>query len=232
MDDVERLFRHLVTILSDTDPASLTKPVQVSEIYQSIVPYRRYRAALGFDTSLDYDMALLRLLAGEGGFVRVAPDVIQQALATEAQGINPNPGAFREYAAAEVYLDGGAVTTVTDALEVYGAPPRDRDDHARYAPPDFREASARPKPIPPPPRTPESSDAPDQPPPAVTNPPEAATETPACTACHRPLPPDRFVRFCPFCGQSTETMRCPACRTVLEFHWEFCISCGQRVTDT
>jgi hypothetical protein len=227
MDDVERLFRQLVTILADTDPASLTKPVQISEIYKSILPYRRYRAALGFDTSLDYDMALLRLLAGEGGFVRVAPDVIQDALATEARAVNPNPGAFREYAAAEVYLDAGAVTTVTEALEVYGAPPRDQDDHARYAPPTLREEPARRKPMPPPltPGARESPGAPEQPPWA------SDTETPSCTACHRPLPPDRFVRFCPFCGQSTETMRCPACRAVLEFHWEFCISCGQRVTD-
>ena len=115
IDEVERLFRHLVDVLSESDPERLKRPIQISEIYQSILPYRHHRSALGFDTSEDYEMAVLRFLSGDGGFASPDPPEVQDALAEEARSVNPNPGAFRAYAAARIYLNAGAVRSVTAA---------------------------------------------------------------------------------------------------------------------
>ena len=104
MDDLDRLFRKLVDILATEDPQRLAAPFQISELYQSILPYRTYRKQLGFESNEDYEMALLRLLAGESNYATVEPDEVKEQLVLEAQEKNPNPGAFREFAAARVKL--------------------------------------------------------------------------------------------------------------------------------
>ena len=96
MDDVERLFRHLVHLLATDDAERLRTPIEVSELYQSIVPYRSHKRELRFDAIEDYDMAILRLLAGEHGYASVEPIEAREALALEAEAVNPNPGAFRD----------------------------------------------------------------------------------------------------------------------------------------
>lgn len=124
MDDVERLFRGLVEALSENDAERLRAPFQISEVYQTILPYRRFRAVLGFDTNQDYEMTLLRLLAGAGGFASIDPPEAQQAMSAEANAVNPNPGAFRDFAAAKVFLNAKAVASL-----------HADDEHHAYAPP-------------------------------------------------------------------------------------------------
>ncbi len=152
IDEVETFFRHLVDVLSKSGADRLRSPIQVSELYQTIVPYRRHRAALGFDTNEDYEMAILRFLAGEGGFASLDPPEAQEALMEEARSINPTPGAFREFAAAKVYLNSGAVRTITDANEAY-APPQEPEDEAesleKEAIPEAVPATVEARPIPP-----------------------------------------------------------------------------------
>ena len=96
MDDLDRLFRYLVDHLARTAPERLQKPFQVSELYQRLVPYRMHRAALGFDSIEDYELTVLRLLAGESGYASVDPPDAQAALAEEVRQVDPNPGAFRD----------------------------------------------------------------------------------------------------------------------------------------
>ena len=64
MSDLERFFRRLVTNLANSDPARLHRPLPLPEVYQTIMPYRTNRRALGLDTSEDYELVLLRLAAG------------------------------------------------------------------------------------------------------------------------------------------------------------------------
>jgi predicted RNA-binding Zn-ribbon protein involved in translation (DUF1610 family) len=52
-----------------------------------------------------------------------------------------------------------------------------------------------------------------------------------CPHCGRPLPADRGVTFCPYCGENLTVRRCPACSTELEAGWRFCITCGREVDD-
>ena len=89
IDEVERLFRHLVDILSQSDPDRLKSPIQISEIYQSVVPYRHHRSALGFDTNEDYEMAVLRFLAGDSGFATIDPGIVQRRERAVCAGSGP-----------------------------------------------------------------------------------------------------------------------------------------------
>ena len=59
MDDVTRLFRALVRHLAEHDPRRLSAPFQISELYQSLVPYRLFKAELQFGSIDDYEMAIL-----------------------------------------------------------------------------------------------------------------------------------------------------------------------------
>jgi hypothetical protein len=240
IDEVERLFRQLVDVLNTSDPDRLRSPIQISEIYQTIIPYRHYRAALGFDTNEDYEVALMRMLTGEGGFATLDPPEVQDALAEEARAVNPNGAAVREYAAARVYLNSGAVRTVTEAHEAY-APPRDPDVEI-YSYGDEGDRFKRASDVvehrePPPPRfdlVGEDTPPEDTPPEDTVAPlPHAAPTTgeSACGACGETLPSTRSANYCPFCGRDLQALACTSCGSELESRWRFCLSCGTAVTD-
>ncbi len=239
IDEVERLFRQLVDVLNTSDPDRQPSAIQISEIYQNLVPYRHYRAALGFDTNEDYEVALLRMLTGEGGFVSLDPPEVQDALAEEARSVNPNGAAIREYAAARVYLNSGAVRTVTQAREAYGPPPDPdevqvysySDDDSRFKPvsealehqdvvaPRFDVVSEEP--------------AAEE---VIGTVPDSAREARearegSCGACGATLPWTRTANFCPFCGRDLKGLACTSCGSALESAWRFCITCGTAVAD-
>jgi hypothetical protein len=52
----------------------------------------------------------------------------------------------------------------------------------------------------------------------------------ACSYCGGALPVGRTVLFCPHCGQNVGVVHCPTCDSELDVGWQFCISCGQKVT--
>ncbi len=216
MDDLDRLFRHLVSLLADQEPARLHAPFEVAELYQQILPYRQHRAALGLDTSQDYEMAVLRLLAGDRGYATVEPSEVQQALRQEAEAVNPDTGAFREYAAARVRLSAAAVRTALEARGAYAPVP------TTPSPPTA--ASQRQPPAAPPP--PHGMPA-DQLRLVESTPRAAAAES--CPYCGQELPGDRVVFYCPFCGGNVKGVECPKCGTGLEIGWSFCITCGHKV---
>ena len=231
IDEVERLFRHLVDVLSQSDPDRLKGPIQISEVYQSVVPYRHHRSALGFDTNEDYEMAVLRFLAGDGGFATIDPPEVQDALAQEAQSSNPNPGAFREYAAARVYLNYGAVRTVTEAQEAYAPPPSPEaeeedpvlefssEERDLFVPdPDVLDLTTA--------KMTALDVAPDEAHQVTEGIPFAGT---SCLYCGEDLPVGRVVKFCPFCGRDLRMVSCPACGADLEAGWRYCITCGDSV---
>src|SRR3989442_14355463 len=72
-DDLDRLFERLVTVLADDAPGRLAVPFPAAEVYERLVPYRSNRSILKGATHQDYEMAVLRLLAGGGGYASVAP---------------------------------------------------------------------------------------------------------------------------------------------------------------
>lgn len=103
MDDLDRLFIRLVENIRLQYPEYLTRPFEVAELYQTLIPYRHYRRELGIETNGDYEAALLRLLAGERGYLQVDP-TMQEAMERELAGPNPNTALFREFAASRVSM--------------------------------------------------------------------------------------------------------------------------------
>lgn len=207
--DVERLFHGLVEVLAERDPGRLQVPFQVAELYQQLIPYRAYRARLGFDTNQDYEAAMLGLLAGLGGYATLEPREAQETLAAEAASPNPDPGLVHEFAGARVRLD---TRKVSGLLE--------RD--SAYAPPDAAPPA-------PPAEAPGGPAGQGRPPVfqlerAGAPPPDGGS----CGACGRPLPGDRVVVFCPWCGVAVGAAACVRCGDELEPEWRFCPRCGER----
>ncbi len=230
--DVERLFRAVVTTLAERDPGRLAAPLQVAELYQQIVPYRTHRARLGFDTHQDYEGAILGLLAGLGGYADLEPTEARNALAAEIESPNPDPGAVREFAGARVRLNANRVRAVLDAQRAFAPPPAVTPP----PPPQALEPPAPPEAM--------SSPAPAEPAPPVVSPfaldaeehagtmkqasgrPPAASTEMACPRCARPLPTDRPVVFCPYCGTTVGAVTCTRCGDELRPDWRFCPRCG------
>jgi hypothetical protein len=224
MDDLERLFGTLVEALEQEDPLRLRTPFQISELYQSIIPYRSFRRQLQFDTNQDYEMALLRLLSGEGGYVTVEPDEVQQQLGDEVQSINPTPGLFRDFAAARVQLNPDAVRTVQHSSASYAPPPTKRspsieETASRYSPPP-QPAPGKPtfEPVPEPAAETEQSGTPTDG--------ARPTVSPRCHQCSEVLPGSRHITFCPFCGNRVGVIQCAKCGSEIEAGWRFCATCG------
>jgi predicted RNA-binding Zn-ribbon protein involved in translation (DUF1610 family) len=229
LTDLERFFRRLVDNLIAIDPGRLHRPVELADIAQAIVPYRTNRRALALESNEDYDMVLLRLCAGEGGFVRTDPEEVQEAFAAQASSANPDLSILRDLGATQLNL-------ATEQL-AYALGP---EPGAAYAPPDEDEIDqpeTAPRPPAPPAldtvRWPRPTIEPVAPHELAAEEPEPAEETGErtgrCSYCGGALPTNRSVNFCPHCGESQSFTRCPTCQAEVELDWKHCISCGASI---
>src|SRR5256886_8260538 len=94
-DDLDRLFERLVSVLADDAPGRLAVPFAAAEVYERLVPYRSNRSILKVATRQDYEMAVLRLLAGGRGDAALQPAEVREALGREAGEKKPETGLFR-----------------------------------------------------------------------------------------------------------------------------------------
>jgi hypothetical protein len=219
---LERFHRALIEEIQTHRPEYLTGPFTVAEIYQNLVPYGSHRDRIGVEMNGDYEDALLRLLAGEGGYLILESEPALKDLRAELNTPNPNTGLYREYAAVDVrlnqaYLDlsASAVRESTDLMDELNA--QDPVSMAELAPSEAAEDLAIV-------------------PPAVDvfqNRPQTSNDdgpTPdSCQWCRAELPVRDNLNFCPFCGTDLKLVPCGACGEELEMHWRFCINCGTEV---
>ncbi len=205
MDDLGRFFRYLVSSLAATDPARLHLPLPLAEIRQTILPYRAHRRTLNLQSSEDYELMLIRLCAGEGGYARTEPEEAQAEFAAEAQSSNPDLEIVERREAVAVILNQDQVAHALNPVsDLAFAPPEQR-----YAPPPPKKVPSNSS------RQPDSSATkPVRPVPAV------------CGSCGEKLPIGKKVKFCPHCGQSQAPTRCPECQADLEPDWRHCGNCG------
>ncbi|HEX4627322.1 MAG TPA: zinc ribbon domain-containing protein [Gemmatimonadales bacterium] len=215
-DDLDRLFERLVSVLANDAPGRLAVPFPAAEVYERLVPYRSNRSMLKVATHQDYEMAVLRLLAGERGYATLEPGEVRDALLREAGESNPDTAMFRQFPDAILSLNRLAAERFL------------RGDRA-YAPPP-------PPPLPslePPPESAEreQDDEADEKAPLAGAAFELAeqTESPRqCPYCGETLPGSRKVNFCPQCGQPPSgELRCPACGGEMDVGWRYCVSCGR-----
>ncbi|HVQ45299.1 MAG TPA: zinc ribbon domain-containing protein [Gemmatimonadales bacterium] len=202
--NLDRLFRQIVLNLATKDPGGLRRALSLAEVRDGVVPYRANRRALGIETSEDYEMALLRLYAGEAGLARTAPAEARAELAGELSRPHPDLAILQQHETTTIRLDPAAVERILDP-----------EPNLRFAP---RNAAIAPEPSAPRKRS--------------RSKPEIRPADPAiscCTRCSAPLPSGRAVKFCPQCGQNLAVRHCPECDTELEVTWKHCINCGVSV---
>jgi hypothetical protein len=211
--DLERLFRRLVRNLAGTEPARLHQPLALADIYQSIVPYRSNRRSLQLESSEDYELVLLRLAAGEGGFVRTEPEAARKRFAEEVASTNPDLTLLRR--AENVFL-----TLRSEPLAYALGPGQEAAEPPRV---EARPAVHPPLELPELPEPAEPEDFVGLP---EVEPSAAEALAPRCLYCGGALPEHRAVTFCPHCGQRQGPATCPACHNEVEPGWRHCVSCG------
>jgi double zinc ribbon protein len=213
MDNLDRLFRHLVRTIETRNPEYLTRPFEVAELYQTILPYRLHRRELGLDTNQDYELTLLELLSGARGYL-VVDDRMRDTLRKELGSGNPDPSVLREFAASHVAL-------ASDAVRRLDTPEGRESARAEPSPAATPAVASAAASATPPRRGPSSQ------PRAVA---VAAAGEP-CRFCGGDLPPGRQITFCPHCGQNLTVINCAACGTELELGWSYCTTCGRTVAE-
>lgn len=253
MDDVERMYRHLVRTIRGNAPQLLTQPFQVADLYATILPYRLHRRDLGLETNQDYEMAMLELLSGARGYLTVESRM-REVLGESLKSSNPDPQLIREFASSRVSLAPDALRQVDpDALPAPAAaataPAASAAATAPTAPAgipaagvdtaQFRAATAGSVAGGAPATataaasgTPRSSGTSASAPPASTRRPSrpiTLARTGECPHCKGALPEGRPINFCPHCGQDLTVQHCPACGSELEHGWKFCVTCGRAV---
>jgi len=217
-DELDRLFQRLVEVLAQD--VRLAVPFRSADVYERLVPYRSSRSALRVATHQDYEMTVLRLLAGERGYVRIEPDDVREGLEREAGAVNPDTALFRGFPDASVMINRLAAERFLRGDRAYAPPPpdeapepeplaaeaeRDDDEAGRLGEEGPRPGSPFPLPFS------MESDAPDQ-----------------CPYCGGVLPGNRKLNFCPHCGQPPSgELRCPACGSEVDVGWTYCVGCGR-----
>lgn len=233
MDELDRLYRRMVQNIRASFPELLTRPFEVSLVYQQIVPYRLNRRELSFDNNEEYELALMQLLSGTRGML-LGDAEMQAALRKELDSANPDLTAFRAQATAMVSLapealraldaqpavrspsaPAGVAAVNKSATEQAALASRATENvsvSASSSPVLTVGGSARPAPLLP------------------TKPtPMAQTIQSGCRYCGGSLPDGRGAVFCPHCGHNLTVQHCPACKTELDVEWKFCITCGREV---
>ena len=259
MDELDRMYRRLVQNIRSSFPEYLTRPFPVGELYSTLVPYRHNRRELELETNQDYELALMRLLSGERGYL-TGDKQMEAELRAELDSPNPDLSKFRAYATTMVALAGDGMRAAEPpvlrhpgsgggpAVTQSGGAPAPRSVAAdrptvglgepRSAPP----ADLRPAP-------PRDGFQPGTPPDDSLSihvvPPAAPASRPQtvvgaggqrsivaagpCRYCEGELPEGRTITFCPHCGQNLTVLNCPACGTELDVSWRFCTTCGRAV---
>lgn len=232
MDDIERIYRHLVRTIRANFAPFLTEPFEVGELYQTILPYRLHRRELGFETNQDYEMAMLELLSGARGYL-VVDDKMRDVLSAEQSARNPDPSIVRDFASSHVALapealrrlefegraSGSQVSIPTQTVPAQSRPSGGMASLAAASPP-------RPS-VP----TPAAGIPTDGLARRTARPITIAPTGENCPFCRGHLPAGRQVSFCPHCGQDLTVVHCPACGSELERGWKFCVTCGRSALD-
>ena len=206
MDELDRLFERLVAVLAKD--ARLAVPFPAADVYERLVPYRSNRSHLRVATHQDYEMAVLRLLAGERGYVRIEPDDVREAMQREITTVNPDVTMFRTFPDARVMINRLAAERFLRGEAAYAPPAEEEEEPVSWT----SENPIPPAPLP----------APQGPPPSSDTPFELAEDEEApgrqCAYCGGMLPRNRKINFCP---------HCPACGAEVDVGWGYCVSCGR-----
>jgi hypothetical protein len=242
MDNVDRMYRHLVRTIRTKFPHYLVQPFDVAELHQTILPYRLHRRELGLETNDDYEITLSELLTGERGYL-IVDDRMRDTLKRELATPNPDPGVFKQFIGTTVALSPSALRSLeagpddpttplrpvaVPAPGMSSTPPERSAPAAPSAPPAVASRPASPSAPPAAPAPPPASPAPLSP---------VAGAPPTTPGSSRSAPPQRTSKptispsgaraIIPEPGE-----RCTSCNETLPpgRPITFCPHCGQNLT--
>lgn len=109
MSELHRFTRQLIETLSSHDPSALGSPVSLDDITTRVLPYRACRRLFGILNVEDYELLLLRLVAGEGGLAAGSPLAAVERCRAELDIGHPDPGVLNELEGVTLRLDLGAI---------------------------------------------------------------------------------------------------------------------------
>lgn len=153
MSDLHRFARQLVESLDAHAPGALAGPLSLAEITRRILPYRACRRLLGILDVEDYELLLVRLVAGELGLATAVPPAAAERCRAELETGHPSPAVLAELEGVSLLLDRGAIEYARlVGQEEARLPPRPyalrepepEPDQADAAPPEEPEGSAVP----------------------------------------------------------------------------------------
>jgi Double zinc ribbon len=224
-DELDRLFECLVETLARD--SRIAVPFPAADLYERLVPYRSNRSRLGVATHQDYEMTVLRLLAGERGFVQLEPTDVREGMQREVTAANPDPAFFRNFPDAQIMINRFAAERVLRGGAKAFAPPEPEATTAEEVEEEEEPASwTSENPIPPEGLRPAIS--PDAGPTFELADVEDISSPHHCPYCGGSLPGNRKVNFCPHCGQPPlGELKCPACGSEVDVGWAYCIGCGR-----
>jgi hypothetical protein len=123
MDAVDRMFQVLVNALRKSNPAAVSSPFTVSDLYQQIIPYRHFRRELALESNQEYELTLMKLLGGERGYLDV-DERLGDGLKKELASGSPEPARVRDFADAQVSVNPAALASVpSKPTPAVAAPP-------------------------------------------------------------------------------------------------------------
>jgi len=226
VDALDLLFRRIVLAAQAAD--ALSRPLDVGEVLEKLVPYRAARRDGLLETNDDYLHTLMRLIAGERALV-FADEMLQDDLKAELASPNPDLGLLRTYINASLRLSSTKVKEILAGdTNIDLRPPtpiatpmvkREPAVTARVSSSQLFDAVGGAEP----------AAAPKTDAPVAVAPRESAavTHTAGCPYCAQPLPADRSVKYCPSCGLNLLIRRCAGCSAEIESGWKFCVTCGR-----
>jgi len=219
VDELTRFARHLIEQLG-VSSEGVHRAIPVASLRETVLPYRKHRRALGVESVEDYETVLLRLVAGERGYLRTTPAEAAERCRNELAQATPDLAVLDEVADATIQVTSMAAAQIVDD----GAA---RADSEVSEDSGVSEVSPLRRPVRPVrPARPSSPSSPSPP-----SPPTSPTSPSSCRHCDHALPAGRQVVFCPWCGQRLIPFTCPRCGTELNSEWRHCITCGAEVKD-
>jgi len=236
MDELDRMFRRLVQNIRTGFPELLTRPFEVAQLYQQIIPYRLNRREIGLESAEEYELTLTKLLSGSRTLL-LGDEEMQHALRAELESPNPDLTAFRAFATSMVSLAPDALRAL-DAQPALRPPtgpsgvvvaPRSASEQAAMAARATEEVSVGARRAPEAAMPAKTQPAPSRRTPIATDTSPSAVDQNGCRYCGGTLPDGRDVIFCPHCGHNLTVKHCPACSAELELGWKYCITCGREV---
>ena len=231
MDELTRFARHLIEQLGASSEG-VHRAIPVASLRETVLPYRKHRRALGVESVEDYETVLLRLVAGERGYLRTTPAEAAERCRNELAQATPDLAVLDEVAGATVQITSMAAAQIVDGADgrsggraVEGVsevgPVSEVGADSEVSEDSGVSPLRRPvRPVRP------ARPSPPSPPSSPTS-----QSSPSCRHCDHALPAGRQVVFCPWCGQRLIPFTCPRCGTELSSEWRHCITCGAEVKD-